>query len=278
MSEPDPIDALRDQQARLLEALSRAPMVDITGVVGASGSTGSKLGSEALWTIGFTFIAWRVGTGSIDTQALTVRRQVDAETLTHYRNRVQADTVVRVRARLAPQNPSGSPQALLEALVGPINDDAELNRVLAQAQQPVTLNDAQFGVFSFDRRLESFEAKTQWGRAQIALTLVAAEPAEIERALTNARELWRSQSDWQARIERYAVERLLSLKNETWLGEDEKPFSAKAFVARMRLESIVVYPDGSFEFWHDDGELFWGHAISVSGNLTDGPTDADIPG
>jgi hypothetical protein len=46
----------------------------------------------------------------------------------------------------------------------------------------------------------------------------------------------------------------------------------------MRLKSVTVYPDGSFDFWHDDGDLFWGHSIQVSGDLLDGPTHADIPG
>ncbi len=29
---------------------------------------------------------------------------------------------------------------------------------------------------------------------------------------------------------------------------------------------------------HEDGGMFGGHAINVSGNLQEGPTDADIPG
>jgi hypothetical protein len=46
----------------------------------------------------------------------------------------------------------------------------------------------------------------------------------------------------------------------------------------MTLESITVTPDGSFDFWHNDGDLFYGHSIQVSGNLSQGPTHADIPG
>ena len=46
----------------------------------------------------------------------------------------------------------------------------------------------------------------------------------------------------------------------------------------MRLTSINTYPEGGFEFWHDDGDLFWGHYIQVSGSLDEGLTSADIPG
>ena len=46
----------------------------------------------------------------------------------------------------------------------------------------------------------------------------------------------------------------------------------------MTIESVTVYSDGEFEFWHSDGDLFWGHSIQVSGNLSDGLTDIDTPG
>jgi hypothetical protein len=50
------------------------------------------------------------------------------------------------------------------------------------------------------------------------------------------------------------------------------------FQKQMKLQSINVAGDGRFEFWHHDGDLFWGHAIQISGTLKDGLTDADIPG
>ncbi len=46
----------------------------------------------------------------------------------------------------------------------------------------------------------------------------------------------------------------------------------------MTLTSISLSHDGEFEFWYDDGGLFWDHAIVISGDLKDGPTDATIAG
>jgi len=31
----------------------------------------------------------------------------------------------------------------------------------------------------------------------------------------------------------------------------------------MELQSISILPNGSFVFWHKDGDLFWGHSIEV---------------
>src|SRR3954467_7230172 len=93
-----------------------------------------------------------------------------------------------------------------------------------------------------------------------------------------ARTLWAQQGDWNRRIRELATRELLDLKNSNWLAEDEPVITADDFTDRMRLESISVNGDGSFEFFHDDGDLFWGHTIIVGGNLRDGPTSAQIAG
>ena len=69
---------------------------------------------------------------------------------------------------------------------------------------------------------------------------------------------------------------LLPLKNDAWRDEDEPRLSPAQFAARITLQSVNAY--GSFGFWHDDGDLFWGHSVQVTGNLKEGPKDADIPG
>ena len=46
----------------------------------------------------------------------------------------------------------------------------------------------------------------------------------------------------------------------------------------MTLDAITVYPDGAFDFWHHDGDMFWGHSIQVSGSLSEGLILADTLG
>ena len=47
---------------------------------------------------------------------------------------------------------------------------------------------------------------------------------------------------------------------------------------RMELDAIQIYEDGAFEFWFNDGDLFWGHSIHVTGSLKAGPEDAQMEG
>ncbi|HXF80376.1 MAG TPA: DUF2262 domain-containing protein, partial [Usitatibacter sp.] len=93
-----------------------------------------------------------------------------------------------------------------------------------------------------------------------------------------ARTLFADMARWASAAKDFAATALLDLKNDSWLGERESPVSPKAFMDRMQLSSINVYPEGAFELWHEDGDLFWGHAIHVSGTLRDGIKSASIAG
>jgi len=74
------------------------------------------------------------------------------------------------------------------------------------------------------------------------------------------------------------VRELLNLKNSTWPDDDGRPITAEEFKARMRLDSITIESDASTTFWHDDGDLFYGHSIQVSIDADDHCSGVDIPG
>jgi len=86
------------------------------------------------------------------------------------------------------------------------------------------------------------------------------------------------EQDLIKQLERAPETEILGLKNELWLAEGEAEANRTEFECKMVLESIKVEPDGSFEFWHNGGDLFRGHSIMVSGNLEEGPNDAGIHG
>jgi hypothetical protein len=263
---------------QLLKQLAAAPLVDVLGVLAASGVGGSWSQGDTWWTLGFGFASWRIAGGPLRTQELFVRRKVRENVIDKYRKLVKPNVVTRIRARVLEDSVFDRPEALLVKVVGRDKSDAELNAEVNRLQQPVRIKDKTFGTFTLDRRVDWYEGKAAWNGHKVRLTLSAHEPADIERALQVARTLWRAQRSWSVKVLAYAVNQLLPLKNDNWLSEDEQPLSPKQFKARMTLDSITVSPEGSFEFWHDDGDLFWGHAIHISGSLGDGLTNADIPG
>jgi len=186
--------------------------------------------------------------------------------------------VVRIAARVVKDTEADRPQARLEEFLGSDPSDEELNAIAEQLQQPVLFEDAQLGTFEFDRGLNDFGTETDWMSEEVELLLDAVEAADVARAATTARSLWQDEVGWDRRIRAFAAAEMLSLKNESWLREGEAKVTAEEFAARLSLQSIRVQPEGTFEFWFDDDDMFWCHSIMVDGNITDGPTDASIQG
>lgn len=264
-----------DRQRQLLAELPIAPIVEILGVVWPRAASGVHIPPETHWTLQTGFDAWRVVDGPLHTTALSIRREVSDAELTEWRRLFDAYSVVRIRARLA-ESAHGGHQAILEAVVGVDTSDAELNAHAEQLQRPVTMEDPMFGTLTLDRAFESYHTHTEWQGESVSLLLPEAD--EVQGALRTAYALWKMQGEWTQRILDYAVSELLSLKNDCWLGDDEEEVTPDEFKERMALVEICASADGGFDFWFGDGELFWGHSITVSGTLAEGPTDANISG
>jgi hypothetical protein len=267
-----------EREKRLFEQLSALPEVEVMGVVDPTGVSCHRSGSQKEWTMVFSFDSWRISQGKLQTVSLTLRRHIKYEEFKKYEKSIISYTVLRVQARVVRESVLGRPQGLLDSIIGPDTSDPELNACARELQKPVTFEDSTFGTFTLDRRINWFETQTEWNGNRINLYLDAEKDSEIQDALTTARSLWQDLGSWTKKIQDYAVNELLELKNETWLAKNEEEITADQFKSRMTLDSITVSPDGDFEFLHNDGDLFYGHAISISGNLEEGPNDADIPG
>ncbi|WP_291869370.1 DUF2262 domain-containing protein [Maribacter sp.] len=90
-------------------------------------------------------------------------------------------------------------------------------------------------------------------------------PSEIELeedkfiTLINQKLNWINNNKSLINIE--ITKKLLPLKNENWLEENETKISEIEFVKRIRLASILFLEDGSSELIFNDGNLFWEHQI-----------------
>lgn len=263
---------------QLHDELAASPVHELTGIVSPSGVGAGRSGGQELWSLLLTLDAWRVGSEPVRTESLTLRRRVTDAELRTFQESIDSETVVKIRARVAMDNTFGRPQGQLEEFIGIDSADTELHSQLAELQKPATHTDERFGTLTFDRRVSWYSGTARWCGQSIDLNVNVEDNDEPSPALKVAYALWDNESNWQQRVADYAVKELLPLKNDNWLSDDETEFTSEQFKSKITLESISVYADGDFEFWHDDGDLFWGHSIQVSGNLSDGLTGADIPG
>ena len=276
-SSSDVFAAAAARRRALAEQLSGRPVEDVVGLVDALGAAGwPQEGNQ--WTLSFRFHSWKIPPGPMKTRPLSIEMTSSRKVYDSLWGRVEPYSVVRVLARVIEKSVMGTPQAELLEFLGPDGSDPDLNQAAADLQKPVVLQDPQFGDLSLDRRVNWYTARTEWNGVVVDLHITPDDSGALDAALGVARALWNQQEEWARRIGDYAVQKLLPLKNESWLDEEEVAFSADQFKARMTLESVTAMPDGSFDFWHNDGDLFLGHSIQISGNLSEGLKHADIPG
>jgi hypothetical protein len=279
MNKADPLAAAREMETKLLELLKNSQTVELIGVVGGSGPGAGQSKGETDWTMSFALEVWRIAGSMVQKREMRVIKKVSHEEWARQKNCVAPDTIVRLRGKIA-EFPWGRTRMhmLLEEIIGVDRTDAEMNRVSAELKKEISFEDGVFGKLVFDRRIKWFTRRVAWRGQNADLYVHAGDEEEARRMLKTAHVLWAGEANWNARVLARAVEDLLSTKNDNWLDDNEKVVTADEFKKRMRLEAISINEGGNFEFCFADGNLFWGHVILVRGNLTEGPTGADIAG
>ncbi len=257
--------------------LNKRGIEDIFGVVDASGAGSFRLQGEERGTLLFSFDAWRFGGRSLRNDKLTFRMLVTEENLETMKESINPFDILHVRAGVLKNSVSTGTQGFLVELVGSISSDQELNSHAESLRKPVAFNDSFFGLFVLDRRLNWYQSETIWKSRFIRLNLAMDNCEDEKVVLEVARSLWNAQESWSQQIYDYVVANLLDLKNGLWLDEGGDTVTPDIFKSKMKIETITVFPDCSFEFWYKDSEQFLGHSIIVYGNLSDGPIDIDIP-
>lgn len=272
----DKMDYVMNQQHEaFLRRLQHSDIEDILGVVSAGGVGGVERHDG--WHLVLYFDGWRRPHLPLRPGELRVEMAVSEDELSSRMAQINPYDILHVRARVA-EHPAGGTRARAEEIVSTTVSDAELEAHARELQKPVLHTDPCLGTFTLDRAVNWFCGDLLWSGQEVRLNLSMDGCDSIAQPLAIAAELWRPEADWNARIMAYAVENLLPLKNDVWLEEDEAELDTADFEGRMSLQTITVYADGSFEFWFDDGDLFWGHVIMVRGSLAGGLCDAGIHG
>ena len=122
------------------------------------------------------------------------------------------------------------------------------------------IQDGSLGKITYNDQLRWYEAEVDNYR----LYLSCEDQNQANQCLTHTQSYLQERSELNQKAAVFSCESLISIKNDTWLEDDEKALSKDQFISRLTLESVTIYPDASMEFAFEDGDLFWGHVILVS--------------
>ncbi|MEL6705114.1 MAG: DUF2262 domain-containing protein [Bacteroidota bacterium] len=228
----------------------------------------------------FTLVAWRRVDGPLVERALTVLRPVP----TGHPWIADVPPGGQVRITLLLSDDATRAVFLDDLGLGDRFEhaDDDLLDLAERLRAPQTMETARFGMLTEDQQLGWMESTATWSETTVRLTLNLGLRGYIDAddfapALATAEQLWTDEAAWNARVEACAAT-LFDVWDGGWRQPDDTEDTPEAFVARMTLDAIACAPDGAFEFWYDDGDLFAGHAVLVRGTLADGPTETTLAG
>lgn len=261
----------------LEKELDEASETIITGVVGASQPSGGRIPPNELWHLHLSLVAWKANGGELEKRALIVSKAITEKELAELQERIKSESVIKFKGKLSKESPFGDARArLIELMDEP--KDKELDEALTSYKQPVVMKHPIFGKLLLDKTVDWFEGKANWMGLEIKINLALDEDGDSKGSVDTATIIFSECAEWSMKVNEYAISELLKLKNESWLQENQAELLPIDFLKAMRLESVTFYPEGDFEFWHNDGGLFWGHSILISGSIQEGLYGADIPG
>ncbi len=161
----------------------------------------------------------------------------------------------------------------------------ELDRILEEYQRIVEFTDDLCGHFTLERRFHWFRAEVDWLGSMCGVSLECDEEQgeSAEHALAYFKQIYGNLQKWDKEYRDYAAKKLTKLAND-WLsdtGEDEEepePITEAGFAKRIGISELTMEPDGSYEVYYDDDDMFYGHVIIIDGNVDTGMEDAYISG
>ncbi|MBK1812742.1 DUF2262 domain-containing protein [Clostridium sp. YIM B02505] len=251
---------------------------EIAAITGASGVGAGKAPKEELWGASINLVAWKKLDSNEDVVKIVTRLMwlADDEELKNWYEILKANMLVRLQVRMK----RDYSMMLIKVLDSEYKDD-ELQDILTEAMKPVFYDDQLLGQFELDKRFNSFERSVSWAGEVAHLSFDLDEEKNMKSSVQTAQELVKNQDQWSQRIKNYAADELLELAND-WLKDNDEAeideITREIFTETMGIDSICVHPDGEFEIFYFDGDMFWGHCIIVNGNINGEFSSAEIAG
>ncbi len=276
---PKPSTSPESSAVKSFAADFLAEELDILAITGPMGFGAVQQEDTGLWEASIGLTAWmEEDSPEVHQEEMGLVALCDDTLRGYLRQRVPPDFIIKFRGRLSLDRK----RLLLVDLPQPAFDP-DLKAILEEQKKPESTYVEGLGTFVLNRQVGWYEAELDWLDGKVRLDFDKGEAEAMQAAQDTARALLADAQSWDERVRTFAAEQLTDLANQ-WAQdgeeEDEAPeeITPEAFMERMELDAIQVDDQGGFTFWFEDGEMFWGHAIRVSGTLAGGPDDAQMEG
>ena len=159
----------------------------------------------------------------------------------------------------------------------------KLEELKEHLSRPVMI-DTEFATFKLDRTMAWFEATANLGGFEVTVYLETDEDNEetANNALAKFKSIASEFEIFDKKNKEASADFLLELAND-WLEDDDredKPeeITKEMFIDAINISEISIAPAGSMTLYYSDGDMFWGHVITMDIETDGSCSDAYIQG
>lgn len=124
-----------------------------------------------------------------------------------------------------------------------------------------TITDDYLGTLQYNEKFNSYEGKIQ-DNLDNEIEFGIDVDENLEESLDYTRQLLKKYLNNDDSLKLYAARQLLDIYNDVW-NETDIEITEREFAGSMLLEGITVYSDRFTTFYFQDGDLFYGHSITI---------------
>ena len=132
-----------------------------------------------------------------------------------------------------------------------------------------TITDDYLGTLQYNKKNKSYEGKIK-DNLDNKIEFGIDTDENLEELIIYTQQLLKKYLNNDDSLKLYAARQLLDIYNDVW-NETDIEITEREFASRMLLEGITVYGDRITTFYYQDGDLFYGHSITIyldeQGNL-----------
>lgn len=244
-----------------------------------TGRTAARIGKAEYWTARVPLLAYiDCATGELITEKSSLTwDELSDEKLYD----LEAEKCYRLTVRKALEKTPGGTRLFVDAMNGETAADARLEAVLAEYRKPVTLTLPDGNELTLEKSLSVFGGSVEWLGDEVDLSFSVDEPdgTTADTAIKTYVVLSAKREDFTARAKHFAAESLCDLATD-WADSSDTPHEVTEdeFISRIELCGISIDEDGKYTLWFSDGDMFWGHSVTVYGSLEEGFTNAEMEG
>jgi hypothetical protein len=224
--------------------------------------------------LGFHLKPWRFNEGNLNFTELRVTKPMSESDIAEVKKRIDALSVVSVMISDLEDYYEDRRKTVLDKILNPSVDNAEFNEIVHRLRQPIEFFHPLLGRFLLDRRVDTFEGEYEFEGNKFAICLDSHNDAPIAEQLVILESILADIKNYNTKAMSFAAEKLLPIKNDSWVEEPSDVVTESEFVGRMKLSSVSVTLEKQITFFYDDGDLFYGHSIFISGVFGVGFDDA----